>query len=96
MSAGNSAESTGYACLQVALVKQWRELWSTTPDTTPADAPFGLVTLAPSGTEGGSDIGTMRWAQTGSYGAMPNPAMPNTFVSSCVPDAVAIGAILLS
>jgi hypothetical protein len=73
----------------VALVKQWRELWSTTADTTPADAPFGLVTLAPSGTEGGSDIGTMRWAQTGSYGAMPN-----TFVSSCIPDAVVVGAIL--
>ena len=32
----------------------------------PESAPFGVVTLAPSGTEGGSDMGTMRWAQTGS------------------------------
>lgn len=44
-------------------------------------APFGLVTLAPSGTEGGNDMGTMRWAQTGSYGVLPNPAMPRTFLA---------------
>ena len=40
-----------------------------------AEAPFGLVTLAPSGGEGGASIGTMRWAQTAGYGTMPNPAM---------------------
>ena len=78
---GNSAAKTGYACLMQALVKQWRQLWSVTAGTTPSDAPFGLVTLAPSGTEGGSDIGTMRQAQTASYGYMPNPALPNSFVA---------------
>ena len=46
------------------LVADWRSYWSATAGTTDADAPFGIVTLAPSGTEGGSDIGTMRWAQT--------------------------------
>ena len=35
-----------------------------TAGTTDAEAPFGLVTLAPSGDEGGASIGTMRWAQT--------------------------------
>ena len=39
--------------------------------TTDPNAPFGLVTLAPSGTEGGSDIGTMRWAQTAGYALVP-------------------------
>ncbi len=78
---GNSAQKTGYACLMEALVKQWRMLWSATAGTTEADAPFGFVTLAPSGGEGGSDIGTMRWAQTASYGVAPNPALPRTFVA---------------
>jgi len=44
-------------------------------------APFGLVTLAPSGGEGGNDIGTMRWAQTAGYGVLPNAAMPRTFLA---------------
>jgi len=78
---GNSAMGTGYSCLMPALVKQWRALWSATAGTTDAEAPFGLVTLAPSGGEGGASIGTMRWAQTAGYGTMPNPAMPNTFVA---------------
>lgn len=38
---------------------------SKTSGTAP-DAPFGLVTLAASGGEGGADIGSMRLAQTGS------------------------------
>ena len=78
---GNSLLGSGYSCLMVKLIEQWRALWSATPGTTPADAPFGLVTLAPSGTEGGASIGTMRWAQTGSYGMAPNNAMPNVFVA---------------
>ena len=85
---------------------------SATPGTTDPMAPFGIATLAPSGTEGGSDIGTMRWAQvrgttvercgphvaispallrsingtmrwaqTASYGQAPNAALPNVFVA---------------
>ena len=75
---GNSARDVGYSCMMVKLVKTWRQLWSATAGTTDPLAPFGVVTLAPSGTEGGSDIGTMRLAQTGSYGVLPNPAMPRT------------------
>lgn len=78
---GNSALKTGYSCLAPALVAQYRALWSAAPGTTPADAPFGLVTLPSTGGEGGASIGTMRWAQTGSYGTAPNPAMPNVFVA---------------
>ena len=65
----------------VALVRSWRKLWSASTGTTDPLAPFGLVTLAPSGTEGGNDMGTMRWAQTGGYGVLPNPAMPRTFLA---------------
>jgi hypothetical protein len=46
-----------------------------------ADAPFGVVTLAASGGEGGADISTMRVAQAGGYGILPNAAMPNTFLA---------------
>ena len=46
----------GYSCMMAALVGSWRQLWSSTPGTTASDAPFGLVTLAPSGGEGGSDV----------------------------------------
>jgi len=78
---GNSVLKSGYSCLMQNLVSQWRSLWSATAGTTEPDAPFGIVTLAPSGTEGGSDIGTMRWAQTAGYGMAPNPALPNVFVA---------------
>jgi hypothetical protein len=78
---GNSQMHSGYACLMQTLVAEWRSLWSATPGTTDPLAPFGLVTLAPSGTEGGASIGDMRWAQTASYGVTPNSALPNVFVA---------------
>ena len=27
------------------------------------------------------DMGGMRWSQTGNYGVLPNPALPNTFLA---------------
>eukprot|EP01051_Picozoa_sp_SAG22_P002736 SAG22_NODE_125_length_18883_cov_12.351629_7_plen_65_part_00 len=59
------------------LVSDWRALWAKESGTDP-NAPFGLVTLAASGGEGGADIASMRLAQTASYGVLPNPLMPNT------------------
>lgn len=70
---GNSGRKTGYSCMMPALVDSWRKLWSAEAGTTDPTAPFGLVTLAPSGGEGGNDIGTMRWAQTAGYGTPPTP-----------------------
>ena len=32
-------------------------------------------------TAGGSDIGGMRWSQTGNFGTLPSPEMPNTFLA---------------
>jgi hypothetical protein len=77
---GNSAKRYGYSCLLPVLVSDWRRLWSRTPGTTEPLAPFGVVTLASSGSEGGADLGSMRLAQTAGYGKLPNAAMPNTFL----------------
>lgn len=78
---GNSASEVGYGCLMPRLVRRWRQLWSSEPDTTDPLAPFGVVTLAKGGSEGGHDIGGMRWSQTANYGVLPNPEMPNTFLA---------------
>lgn len=77
---GNSAQRTGYSCLMPVLVDEWRALWSKTPGTTSPTAPFGVVTLAASGSEGGHNLGSIRLAQTGSFGVLPNAALPNTFL----------------
>ena len=76
---GNAAGNIGYSCKQRELAKGWRALWSETPGTTDPEAPFGLVTLASSGTEGGPNLGAMRQAQTAGYGVLPNAAIPNSF-----------------
>jgi hypothetical protein len=78
---GNAIANTGYSCAMRQLINGWRAAWSKTPGTTDALAPFGVVTLASSGSEGGPDFGTMRIAQTMSYGVLPTPDVPNTFVA---------------
>lgn len=78
---GNSLANTGYACAMRQLVHGWRAAWSRTPGTTDPLAPFGVVTLASSGSEGGPNFGTMRIAQTASYGVLPSPELPNTFLA---------------
>ena len=78
---GNAAMDVGYSCMQRELVKGWRAIWSETSGTTDPEAPFGIVTLASSGTEGADSeaMGAMRLAQTAGYGVVPNPALPNAF-----------------
>ena len=73
---GNSAAKSGYSCEMQALVDQWRGLWSVSPGTTNPLAPFGIVTLASSGSEGASSLamGAMRQAQTAGFGVLPPPA----------------------
>jgi hypothetical protein len=78
---GNTLKHTGYACAQEALVRLFREKWSAVAGTTSPDAPFGIVAIPPSGTEGGPNLGAMNIAQTGSFGFLPNAAMPNTFIA---------------
>eukprot|EP00039_Didymoeca_costata_P020049 m.339850 g.339850 ORF g.339850 m.339850 type:complete len:823 (+) comp19004_c0_seq1:14-2482(+) len=78
---GNSLANVGYSCSMRELVKAWRKIWSETPNTTDPLAPFGIVTLASSGSEGGPNMGAMRQAQTAGYGIVPNEALPNTFLA---------------
>jgi len=43
---------TGYACQQAAMIDSWRRVFSATANTTPANFPFGVTTLAGACTEG--------------------------------------------
>ena len=52
--------------------------YNTREGTTSPTAPFGIVAIPGSGTEGGPNLGAMNQAQTGSYGSLPSPAMPET------------------
>lgn len=81
---GNAIANVGYGCEQRQLIAGWRAAWSVVPNTTDPDAPFGLVTLASSGSEGGPNMGAMRWAQTMNVGVLdpmaPSVApLPNVF-----------------
>jgi hypothetical protein len=79
---GNSQANVGYGCEMKTLIQGWRKIWSETPLTTDPLAPFGLVTLASSGSEGGPDMGAMRLAQTANYGVLPHDKdLPNTFLA---------------
>ena len=78
---GNPAQHEGYGCQMPAMVDLWRREWSKVNGTTDPQAPFGIVTLASGGSEGGSDIGGMRFSQTANYGSLPNAAMPSTFLA---------------
>jgi hypothetical protein len=80
--AGNSADKEGYGCEQVSLVESWRKSWSASAGTTEADAPFGIVGLAPDSSEGsGKNLANIRWSQTANYGVLPNKALPKTFIA---------------
>ena len=39
-------DGTGYACLLKTMIEAWGSAWSLIPNTTPKDAPFGIVQLA--------------------------------------------------
>jgi len=78
---GNWRNNTGYACMFKTMLEQWRHDWSVTPGTTDPQFGFGIVTLAAGTSEGGPDMGNMRWAQTLNYGTLPNPACPKCFMA---------------
>eukprot|EP01048_Picozoa_sp_COSAG05_P028602 COSAG05_NODE_8961_length_658_cov_1.080501_2_plen_99_part_01 len=79
---GSSLFGGGYGCMMPKLIAAWRSLWSVHPNTTDALAPFGVVTIAPSGSEGADNhLSAFRWSQTANYGVLPNPVMPATFLA---------------
>eukprot|EP00038_Savillea_parva_P007103 m.167831 g.167831 ORF g.167831 m.167831 type:complete len:674 (-) comp12884_c0_seq1:903-2924(-) len=69
----------GYGCMLPALIDLWRQTWSSEPGTTDPNAPFGIVFIPGSGSEGGPSMGYMRNSQTANYGIVPNAVMNNTF-----------------
>ena len=80
---GNSMEGTGYGCMLPTMINYWRKMWSVVEGTTDPMAGFGVYTLAAGTSEGhGTKMGAFRWSQTGNYGTVPNPVMPNCFVAS--------------
>ena len=59
------------------MIKSWRSQWC-----APSDAIFGVATLAAGGSEGHDrSMASMRFAQTASYGVLPNALLPRTFVA---------------
>jgi hypothetical protein len=63
-SPGSALSGEGYGCMMAGMVAAWREAWSVIPDTTHPVAPFGVVTIAPSGSEGADyHLSAFRWAQ---------------------------------
>mmetsp|Transcript_36456 Transcript_36456/g.72609 ORF Transcript_36456/g.72609 Transcript_36456/m.72609 type:complete len:203 (-) Transcript_36456:167-775(-) len=79
---GNVLGGYGYACELVALIQKWRSLWAAVPNTTAADAPFGVVTLANNAHwHGGRDSGGFRHAQTAGFGVLPNELLPTAFLA---------------
>eukprot|EP01062_Namystynia_karyoxenos_P063041 TRINITY_DN5586_c1_g1_i8.p1 TRINITY_DN5586_c1_g1~~TRINITY_DN5586_c1_g1_i8.p1 ORF type:complete len:836 (+),score=174.70 TRINITY_DN5586_c1_g1_i8:78-2585(+) len=79
---GNVATGMGYGCELAAMVREWRGAWSAQHGTTDPLAPFGVVTLAGGTSEGnGEHMAAFRWSQTGNYGHLPSPALPNTFLA---------------
>ena len=61
---GNALFNVGYSCKQRELVKGWRAIWSETAGTTDPNAPFGIMTLASSGTEGASSTASGKQTRT--------------------------------
>ena len=78
---GNILNSTGYACIEQLMIKQWRANWSIIENTTDKLFPFGVVALA-AGTSEGHDgaTGGFRWSQSLNFDIMPNNGSQNTFL----------------
>jgi hypothetical protein len=80
---GSSLDGTGYGCVLPRMIAAWRALWSVVPGTTSASFPVGVVLLA-DGTDGGypGNLGNINRALTANFGALPNAALPNSFLAS--------------
>ena len=83
------------ACTFPAMIADWRAQWyNYTGGQTEEEFPFGFVMLSTwddyeNATCGNNPIqactvAAVRWGQTADYGYVPNPAMPNTFMSVAV------------
>ena len=68
-----AGDPKAYGCQLEELIKMWRRQWSYFSGTTAAQVPFGVVTLAPGGSEGHDwRMAHFRFAQTRSSHVLPN------------------------
>ena len=83
-----------YSCMLSSMISDWRLQWSLRSETD-ALFPFGVVQLSVWNDEKnitcGDDmndqnyaVAVVRYAQTGNYGYLPNPLMPNTFLATAI------------
>eukprot|EP01084_Bolivina_argentea_P188213 324055_1 len=89
----NNPYAMEYACAFPAMIADWRLKWSQNSNTS-INFPFGYVHLSTWGDSTanktcGNNIecqyaAIVRWAQSANYGYVPNPIMPNTFMSTAV------------
>jgi len=73
-----------YTCRFTKMLNQWREQWHQgTGGATNTKFPVGVVQIGPLTGKNPTDPNTfiLRQGQTASYGYMPNPTWPNTFLS---------------
>ena len=83
---GDAVSGVGYGCRLTALVRGWRSAWAAAAGggAGAAGLPFGVVGLgseACNGPDGGWELGGLRSAQTGGFGALPSPSLPDTFLA---------------
>ncbi|XP_052232498.1 sialate O-acetylesterase-like isoform X2 [Dreissena polymorpha] len=73
-----------YACQFEAMISDWRaKFHQASKNQTSVMFPFGFVQLAPHRNVTGAHFGwpDIRWAQTGGYGYVPNPALKTVFMA---------------
>lgn len=81
MACGDVADHTGYACKMKNLIDTWRQIWSTSSDTS-SEFPFGIVSLAGGTSEGNAqNMGALRYAQSLNAGVLPTKDIRNVFVA---------------
>ena len=82
-------------CTFPAMIADWRTKWAHfTQDQTDPLFPFGFVMLSTwfdkynftcgNNPPDSCPVAAVRWGQTANYGFVPNPVMPNTFMSVAV------------
>ena len=81
----NSMRPAKYACQLGAMLTSWRSSWHmASQGETAADFAFGVVQLSAvvaSPDEDPLEFTLLRWYQTAGTGALPTPALPNTFLA---------------
>jgi sialate O-acetylesterase len=81
----NAGAPDTYNCTFPAMIDDWREKWKSASTYMASTFPFGFVQLAAYGSDNSSSFSpgfpVIRWAQTASYGYVPNPRLHLVFMA---------------